>query len=106
MTAPEQLIRRYRAPVTESQDDLRRWMPLLEHPRAESGLDDDSAARLIAFTLDQGWQDHWVAFALDWIEDGLWRTEFADGLRRVVDDERSYSQQTRHRAWKYVKPGR
>ena len=72
-------------------EDLRWQMPLLEHPRSESGLDDDAAARLVSFTLDDGWQDHWVASALDWIDDGLWRDEFVAGLRGVVEDKARYS---------------
>ena len=97
--------RRYRAPVVEP-GDLRAQMPLLEAPRSTSGLDDDAAARLILFTLDGNWQDHWVSCVLDWIDSGLWRDEFAEGLPAIVDDKTRYSQATRHRAWAQVKPRR
>jgi hypothetical protein len=79
-------------------------MPLLEKQRSASGLDDDTAARLVAFACEPPWSDHWASCALDWVDDGVLSGEVAEALARVAQDKR-YSQRTRHRAWHHVKPG-
>jgi hypothetical protein len=49
------------------------------------------------------WSDWWASKALDWVDQGVWSDGVADALRRCSVD-RLYSQETRHRAWRYIKP--
>ena len=56
--------------VDEPVSDLRRLMPLLEQPRSLSDLDDETAARLVAFAARAPWADHWAGKALDWVDAG------------------------------------
>jgi hypothetical protein len=86
----------------QTVDDIRRLMPLLERRRAESGLDDKTAARLVEEVVCRPWSDYWVGFALDWIDTGIWSDKIADGLRAITQDKQ-FSQATRHRAWRYAK---
>ena len=81
--------------------DLRDLLPLLESPPDQSGLDDDTATRLVAYGA-VAWSDWWASKALDWAEAGVWSDEVADALQRTAQD-RTYSQETRHRAWRLVK---
>lgn len=77
-------------------------MPRLEGTRADSGLDDASVTRLVAFVLSGPWNDYWVSRAVNWIEEGAWDDEFSDDLHRISQDQ-SFSQNTRHRAWQLIK---
>lgn len=84
--------------------DLRVMVKLLEKPRSEvPAVDDVIAARLVAYALDGQWGDHWANGALDWIDQGVWSDDIAAALALVSQDKR-YSQRTRHRAWRYIKP--
>jgi hypothetical protein len=86
-----------------SVEDMRRLMPLLEGTLSESGLDRDTAVRLVEFVVSLPWPDHWVSRALDWVDEGLWTDAIRDALQPISQDK-NFSQQTRHRAWRYVKP--
>lgn len=87
--------------VSDPQEDLRSLLPLLERPRVESALDDAAARRLVAFGLT-AWSDWWASKALDWVDQGVWDDAVAEALGRAAQDQ-TYSQATRHRAWRYVK---
>jgi hypothetical protein len=87
--------------VSERDGALIACLPLLERPRAEAGLTDEEAAALVAFAAT-AWSDHWASSALDWVDQGVWSQVVADALRQTVQDL-TYSQHTRHRAWRYVK---
>jgi hypothetical protein len=73
----------------------------MERPQAEAGLTDEEAPALVAFAATAS-SDHWARSALDWVDQGLWSQVVADALRQTAQDM-TYSQQTRHRAWRYVK---
>lgn len=88
--------------MTQELEDLRSRLPLLEKPRAESGLDADDAQRLVAYGAT-AWSDWWASNALNWVDEGVWSEEIADALRLCAENQ-TYSQQTRHRAWQFVKP--
>jgi len=92
---------RYRASV----DDIRALLPLLERPRSESGLDDATAVRLVEEVVCRPWSDYWVGHALDWIDANTWSDTIGEALR-VVSQDKQFSQKTRHRAWRHVKPRR
>lgn len=97
--APGYVIRR---PVDAI--DFRVMVKLLENPRVDlPTVDDAIAARLVAYTLGGPWGDHWASAALDWIDQGVWSEDVAAALTGVSHDKR-YSQRTRHRAWRYIKP--
>ena len=83
-------------------DDLPDLLPLLEGPHDASGLDDDMATRLVAYGA-VAWSDWWASKALDWAEAGVWSDEVAEALQRTAQDK-TFSQETRHRAWRLVKP--
>lgn len=87
--------------MSEPSENLRDQLPLLEHSREESELDDSAAAVLVAFALD-AWSDHWAASALDWVDQGVWSEGVAEALRRCSQNHLR-SQFTRHRAWHYIK---
>ena len=76
-------------------------LPLLEKPRAHADLTDEEAAALVAYGAT-AWSDHWASTALDWVDQGVWSEEVAEALRRTAQDK-TYSQETRHRAWRYIK---
>jgi hypothetical protein len=84
-------------------DDLRSQMPLLEHPRSQAELDDAAAVELVEFVLCAPWADYWVGCALNWIDAGIWSDKIDKALRAISQDK-AFSQRTRHRAWRYVKP--
>jgi hypothetical protein len=84
-------------------DDLRSLLPLLESPRQDAGLDEDTACRLVAYGAT-AWSDWWASKALDWVDQGVWGVSVAEALRSCSQNA-LYSQATRHRAWHYVKPG-
>jgi hypothetical protein len=86
----------------EPVEDLRRLMPLLEAQRVDAHLDDDAAARLVAFALSPGWSEYWARRALDWVDSGVMSDEVVEALKRVSQDKR-FDQSTRHRAWRHVK---
>lgn len=94
-------IRRYPRSVSEPDRELIPRLPLLEELRADAGLTDEEAAALVAFGAT-AWSDHWASTALDWVDQGVWSEEVADALRRTAQDK-TYSQATRHRAWRYIK---
>ena len=68
-------------------DDLRRFMPLLERSRTQSGLDDETATRLVAFVFELPWPDYWVSRALDWIDDGVPADGLDEQIRKVSQDK-------------------
>lgn len=80
---------------------MRSLLPLLEHPRADSGLDGATARQLVAYGAT-AWSDWWASKALDWVDNGVWGEDVAEALRCAAGDKR-YSQSTRHRAWRHVK---
>jgi hypothetical protein len=86
----------------EPVEDLRGLMPLLEAQRVDTHLDDDAAARLVAFALSPGWSEHWARRALDWVDAGVTSDAVVEALKRVAQDKR-FDQSTRHRAWRHVK---
>jgi hypothetical protein len=86
--------------------DIRWRIPLLEGTLADSGLDDEAAAELVSFTLGAGWQDYWAGLALNWVDAGLWRKDFAELLSRVAESRSTYSQRTRHHAQRLVRSHR
>jgi hypothetical protein len=77
-------------------------LPLLEKARADAPLTDDEAQALVAFGAT-AWSDHWASTALDWVDQGVWGEDVEAALRLCADNK-TYSQATRHRAWRYVKP--
>ena len=81
--------------------DLRSLLPMLEHPRSESELDASTSIRLVAFALTS-WSDWWASNALNWVDQGVMADQVTEALRSCAQDGR-YSQQTRHRAWRYLK---
>jgi len=83
--------------------DLRDLLPLLEHPRIESGLADADARRLVAYGAT-AWSDWWASKALDWVEQGVSGDEVTEALRQCSQNK-AYTQSTRHRAWQHVKHG-
>lgn len=90
--------------VTEANGPLIGRLPLLEKPRTHAGLTDDEAAALVAFGTT-AWSDHWASKALDWVDQGVWSDDVATALRLCAENK-AYSQATRHRARKYLKPSR
>ena len=82
---------------------MRSVMPLLEGSISESGLDSDAATRLVEFVVRGPWPDYWVSRALGWVDEGLWSDAIGDALQSISQDK-SFSQQTRHRAWARIKP--
>jgi hypothetical protein len=87
--------------MAATSDDLRSLLPLLEKPREEADLDDESAARLVAYAA-RAWSDWWASRALDWVDQGVWSEAVARSLIDCSQDKR-YTQRTRHRAWRYIK---
>ena len=87
--------------MSEPDRQLVSLLPLLENPRSEAGLTDGEAAALIAFGAT-AWSDHWAGAALDWVDQGVWSDEVLQALRSTAQDK-TYSQATRHRAWRYIK---
>lgn len=87
--------------MSEAQEDLRSLLPLLERPRGEAELDDATARRLVAYGAT-AWSDWWASKALDWVDQGVWDDAVAEALGRTAQDK-TYSQATRHRAWRYIK---
>jgi hypothetical protein len=90
--------------MSEPGSELLPRLPLLEKPRADAGLTDDEAAALVVFGAT-AWSDHWASAALDWVDQGVWSDAVAEALRTTATNT-AYSQETRHRAWHKVKPGR
>lgn len=88
--------------VGDASEDLRSLLPLLEHPRSDASIDELLAARLVAFGANS-WSDWWASKALDWVDQGVWSAEVSSALKRCAADTR-YSQITRDRAWRHVKP--
>ena len=86
----------------EPVEDLRGLMPFLEAPRVDAYLDDDTAARLVAFALSPGWSEYWAKRALDWVDGGVMSDAVVEALKLVSQDKR-FDQSTRHRAWRHVK---
>ena len=78
-------------------------MPLLEQRRSEVRLDDTLATDLILFVLRRPWPDYWVSRALHWVDDGVWSEDFEE-LLRAISQDKAFSQETRHRAWRHAKP--
>lgn len=87
--------------VADPHEELMPLLPLLEAPRANADLDDELAARLVAYGAT-AWSDWWASKALDWVDQGVWSDRVSDALVACSQDVR-YSQQTRHRAWKSIK---
>jgi hypothetical protein len=83
--------------------DLRHLMPLLEQRRSLTDLDEASARSLVEFVVCRPWPDYWVLRAMDWLDDGIWSEAIEDALRSISQNK-DFSQETRHRAWRYVKP--
>ena len=95
------------------------YVPLLvklESRRAESRLDDETAAGLVSYALT-GSSDYWAERALDWVEANEVPAEVvADALRACIDTDpgsKRWPQSLRHRAlrqWKttsrHQQPGR
>jgi hypothetical protein len=81
--------------------DLRSLLPLLERSRSESELDAATSIRLVAFGLTS-WSDWWASHALNWVDQGVMADQVTEALRLCAQNDR-YSQQTRHRAWRYLK---
>lgn len=84
-----------------SADELQRLLVLLEGPRAESGLEDEAAELLVTYAAT-AWSDWWASKALDWVDAGVWSDDVVDALKQTAQNG-TYSQATRHRAWRYVK---
>jgi hypothetical protein len=82
--------------------DLRALLPLLEGPRRDAGLDDETERLLVAYGAT-AWSDWWASKALDWVDEGVWDEKVAEALHRCSQNQ-TYSQQTRHRAWRHIKP--
>jgi hypothetical protein len=63
-------------------------MPRHEAQRADAEIDDNTAARLVAFALSPGWSDYWAGRAVDWVDDGVTSDAVVEALKRVSQDKR------------------
>ena len=54
--------------------------PPHEGPRSESGLDNTTAAALVAYGA-RAWSDWWASEAIDWVDQGVWDGTVAQAPR-------------------------
>jgi hypothetical protein len=79
-------------------DPYARLLHHLEQPREHAPLGDDEVAQLVVYAMTC-WSDWWASKVLDWVEQGVWNENVAAAVRQASQDRR-YSQETRHRAWR------